>query len=196
MTSWFGRMFRGLRLDRNPLRRPGDRAGTLIGIWLLVALAAAAPFTGRAAAAWTRTRAEQVRATVLATRYQVTAITREQASPVIDTPYTMITQMWVSANWTAPDGRQRTGPIQVPASTRKGSSERIWVDGNGEVAAPPLPITAIAQLTDRAAVTAIMALICLFLIAGSVIRYVINRRHLAAWDAEWAVTGPRWSRRR
>jgi hypothetical protein len=57
-------------------------------------------------------------------------------------------------------------------------------------------VTEIAQLEDRAAIGAIMALICLFLIAGSVIRHVINRQHMAAWDAEWGVTGPRWSHQR
>ncbi len=38
------------------------------------------------------------------------AITLEKAPPASDTPYTLITQTWVSAEWTAPDGRQRTGP--------------------------------------------------------------------------------------
>jgi hypothetical protein len=195
MKSWFVRTFRGRRLDRNPLRRPRDRAETVIGICLLVAFAAAAPFTARAAAAWTRTLAEHARVTALATRYEVTAITLEKPPPASNAPYTLITQTWVSAKWTAPDGRQRTGPIQVPDSTQKGSSERIWVAGNGDVAAP-LPMTEIARLADRTAFGAIMVLICLFLITGSVIRHVINRQHMAAWDAEWAVTEPRWSRQR
>ena len=59
MTSWFARTIRGWRLDRNPLRRPSDRAQTVIGVWLLVALAVLAPFTACAVLAvligrWTR----------------------------------------------------------------------------------------------------------------------------------------------
>ena len=50
MTSRLVRTFRGRRLDRNPLRRPSDRAETVAGIVLVVAFAVAAPFTVRAAA--------------------------------------------------------------------------------------------------------------------------------------------------
>jgi hypothetical protein len=196
MKSWFVRMFRGRRLDRNPLRRPSDRAETVAGICLLVAFAAAAPFTVRAAAAGTRTLAEHSRVTALATRHEVTAITLEKAPPASDTPYTLITQTWVSAKWTAPDGRQRTGQIRVPDSTPEGSPERICVTGNGDVAAPPLPMTEIGGLADRAAFGAIMVVIFLFLTARSVIRRVINRQRMAAWDAEWAATEPRWNQQR
>lgn len=196
MESWFIRTFRGRWLDRNPLRRTSDRAETVVGILLLVAFAVAAPFTARAAAAGTRTLAGRSRVTALATRHEVTAITLEKAPPASDTPYTLIIQAWVSAEWTAPDGRQRTGQVQVPGSTPKGSPERIWVTGNGDVAAPPLPMTEIARLAGRAAFGAIVMLIFLFLIAGSVIRNVINRQRMAAWDAEWAATEPRWNHQR
>jgi hypothetical protein len=196
MKSWFMRMFRGRRLDRNPLRRPSDRAETVIGIWLLVACAATAPFTARAAADRTRTFAEHARVTALATRHEVTAVTLEKAPTASDPPYTLITQTRVSAAWTAADGRQRTGQIQVSDGTQKGSPERIWVTGNGDVAAPPLPTTEIARLASRVAFGVITALIFLFLIAGSVIRRLINRRRMAAWDAEWAATEPRWNHQR
>ncbi|HXL88843.1 MAG TPA: hypothetical protein VN969_07670 [Streptosporangiaceae bacterium] len=45
-----------------------------------------------------------------------------------------------------------------------------------------------------AACAAIALLIGLFLITVSVIKRVIDRKRLAAWDAEWTVTGPRWTR--
>jgi hypothetical protein len=196
MKSWFVRMYRGRRLDRNPLRRPIDRTETVIGIWLLVGCAAAAPFTARAAAAGTRTLAGQARITALATRHEVTAITLEKAPPAGNTSSTPIAQTWVSATWTAPDGRQRTGWIQVPDSTRKGSPERIWVTGNGDVAAPPLPVTGISLLAGRAAFGAITVLIFLGLAAGSAVRHVINRRNMAAWDAEWTATEPLWNHQR
>jgi hypothetical protein len=191
MKSWLVRYFRGRRLDRNPLRRPSDRAATVIGIWLIVVFAVIAPFTARSTFTWTRALAEHARVTALASRYEVTAITLEQA-PARSTLLTA--QRWVSASWTAPDGRQRTGPIQVPASTQKGTSERIWVASDGDVVAPPLSAAGIAGLADRAALGANVVLTGLFLIAGSVIGRVIDRRRLGAWDADWAVTEPRWTR--
>jgi hypothetical protein len=193
MKSWLVRISRGRRLDRNPLRRPSDRAETVIGVLLLVAFAVATPFAARAAAAGTRTLAEHSRVTALATRHEVTTVTLETAPPAVVTPYALLIQTWVSAEWTAPDGRQRTGQIRVLDSTQKGSPERIWVTGSGGAATPPLPMTEIARLAGDAAFGAIMVLIFVFLIAGSVTRRVINRRRMAAWDAEWAATEPRWN---
>lgn len=99
MRSGFARAIRGWRLDRNPLRRPSDRAETVIGVWLLVAFAVLAPFTARAAATWTRALAEHSRVSSLATGYQVTAITLEQAPAP---SHTLMVQPQVSATWTAP----------------------------------------------------------------------------------------------
>jgi hypothetical protein len=152
MKSCFARMFRGRRLDRNPLRRTGDRAETVIVIWLFAAFAAfavVAPFAVRAA-----------------------------------------------AGWTAPDGRRRTGVIEVPASAQRGTAERIWVTSDGVVTAPPIPAAEVAGLADRAAIGSILVLTCLLLIAARVIRHVFDRKRLAAWDAEWAITEPRWSGQR
>lgn len=191
MTSRFARLIRGWRLDRNPLRRPSDRAEAVIVFWLLVAFAVIAPLTARAAAAWAHAVAEHTRVSALATRYEVTAITLEKAPPP---RRTLMTQPQVDAAWIAPDGRHRTGQVQVPAGTQQGSSERIWVDGAGDPVAPPLPAAKVAGLADRAACAAIALLIGLFLITVSVIKRVIDRKRLAAWDAEWTVTGPRWTR--
>ena len=38
----------------------------------------------------------------------------------------------------------------------------------------------------------VMALIFSFLIAWGLTRHVINRHHMAVWDAEWAAIEPRW----
>src|SRR5271154_180765 len=160
MKSCFARMFRGWRLDRNPLRRPGDRAETVIVIWLFAIFAVVVPFATRAAAGWMGTFEEHARVTALASRYEVTAKTLENAPPA---GAVMLTQTWVSAVWTAPDGGRRTGLIEVPASAQRGSPERIWVTGNGAATAPPLPAAEVAGLADRAALAAILVLICLFL---------------------------------
>src|SRR5580658_2260947 len=171
MKSCFARMFRGRRLDRNPLRRPGDRAETVIVIWLFAAFAVVAPFAVRAAAGWTGTLAEHARVMALATRYEVTARTLEQAPPAGSI---MLTLTWADAGWTAPDGRRRTGVIEVPASAQRGTAERIWVTSDGEVTAPPIPAAEVAGLADRAAIGSILVLTCLLLLAARVIRHVFD----------------------
>jgi len=34
------------------------------------------------------------------------------------------------------------------------------------------------------------------LLAAGVTRILVNRRRMAAWDADWAVTAPMWTRQR
>ena len=48
-SSWLGRLLRGRRLDRNPLRRGSDRVETAIAGVLLAAFLAGAPFAAHAA---------------------------------------------------------------------------------------------------------------------------------------------------
>ena len=40
------------------------------------------------------------------------------------------------------------------------------------------------------------ALALLLLGLAWLVRRVMDRRRLAAWEADWALTGPRWTRRR
>jgi len=51
-TSWLGRLVRGRRLDRNPLRRVCDRAETVVLGMLIAGFLAAAPFAAHAAGNW------------------------------------------------------------------------------------------------------------------------------------------------
>jgi hypothetical protein len=192
MTSWLVRTFRGRRFDRNPLRRPSDRAETVAGIVLVVAFAVAAPFTVRAAAGGMHAFAQHTRATAIATRHEVTAVTVQIAPSRSGTG----TQSWVNATWTAPDGRQRTGQVQVDDGTPKGYAERIWVTGSGDMAPPPLPVSEFPQLAELAAVGAGLGLAILFLVARAAIRHALDRRRMAAWDAGWVVAERRWNRQR
>ncbi|HUN31149.1 MAG TPA: hypothetical protein VMU95_03950 [Trebonia sp.] len=190
MRSWLIRMFRGRRLDRNPLRRRSDRAESAIGIALMVAFAVAAPFTVRAVAVAAYSSAEQARASALATRQEVTAVTLQAA------PSKGEAQAWANAAWTAPDGRRRTGQVQVDDGTLKGSAERIWVTWPGDQAPPPLPAREVSQLAVVAGVGSGLGLAVFLLIAARAARQVLNRRRLAAWDAEWTAVEPRWNHQR
>lgn len=193
MTSWIVRTFRGRRLDRNPLRRPSDRAETLAGIWLLVIFAVVAPLVARAAASQTYLVVQHARSVALATRHEVTAVTLQTAPPVTSDPYAVDTDSWVSARWTSPDGSIRTGQIRVTDSTPKGTSERIWITASGEVAPPPPPTSEFSSLASVAAVSSVLLLAVLYLTARFMMRYLLNRRRMAAWESDWTTTEPRWT---
>ena len=191
MKSWLTRTFRGRRLDRNPLRRPGDRAETVAGIVLVVAFAVAMPFTVRTAMSEAYAVARQARAAAVATRHEVTAVTQELApSPGITGG-----QSWVNATWTAPDGRQRTAQVLVAGGTPKGSPEKIWVTGSGDVAPPPLPVSEFRQLAVLTAIGSGIGLAIVFLLAGATLRRALDRRRMADWEAGWAAAERRWTMR-
>jgi hypothetical protein len=190
MTSWLTRMLRGRRLDHNPLRRRSDRVETIVGVLLVVGFAVAAPFTVQAAAAGGYAFAQHERVTAMATRHEVTAVTQEMA---ISLTYG---KSWVSARWTAPNGRPRTGQVEIAGGTPKGSSDRIWVTTSGDVAPPPLLASEVSQIADCAAVAAGLGLAVVCLIAQAAMRHALNRRRMAAWDAGWAAAEPRWNHQR
>jgi len=190
MRSWIARTFRGRRLDRNPLRRRSDRAETAIGIALMVAFAIGAPFTVRGTAIAAYSSAQHARASAIATGQEVTAVTLQAA------PSKGEAQSWTSATWTAPNGQRRTGRVQVDEGTLKGSAERIWVTWSGDQAPPPLPAQEVSHLAVAAAIGAGLGLAVFLFIAARATRRVLNRRRMAAWDAEWTAVEPRWNRQR
>jgi len=55
-TTWLGRMARGRRPDRNPLRRASDRIETAVLGLLAAAFLAAAPFAAHVAGHWASAR--------------------------------------------------------------------------------------------------------------------------------------------
>ena len=119
-TSRLGRLVRGRRLDRNPLRRACDRAETVVLGALIAGFLAAAPFAAHAAGNWA-----------------------------------------------------------YAASAREALSR--------------------AQLSARAQLAAELAIGTLAIAVAAVswmTRRVLDRRRMAAWDADWLATGPRWSPRR
>jgi hypothetical protein len=73
---------------------------------------------------------------------------------------------------------------------------RVWVGAAGRLTGPPLLPS---QVTGQAFLAAVLAPILfgeVLLVAGQLAHYLLGRRRLAAWDAEWRATGPQWSRQR
>lgn len=107
-----------------------------------------------------------------------------------------IDRSWTNVKWTAPDGRARTGTILVDEGTPKSSPLRIWVTSSGDLVPPPLTVASIGQLSDVAAISAVLGVIIALSVSWGLARYLIGRQRMAAWDAEWAAIEPRWNRQR
>ncbi|EST39738.1 hypothetical protein N566_00370 [Streptomycetaceae bacterium MP113-05] len=97
--------------------------------------------------------------------------------------------------WTDADGERHTGSAPVRATQEKGDTIRIWTDGSGRMTGPPRFTSAetaawVAALMSAGAVAA----------AGIGARYGLRRladRHrYRAWEEEWRIVEPTWSRRR
>jgi hypothetical protein len=192
--TWIGRILSGRRLDRNPLRRGSDRVETVILIALLAACLSAAPLAAHAAARWSSASSwRELRAQYASSR-QVTAVLLD-ASVTYQGYGGGYLASQATARWRAPDGKTVTGTITTSVNAKAGSTMKIWTNRSGQ------PVTLLGQgdialRADLAATAATAVLGVLLLVTVTVVRRALNRRRLAAWDADWLVTGPRWNSRR
>lgn len=119
-----------------------------------------------------------------------------QSASGTPTGYSLQSVFPARARWTAPGGATRTGEVGVLAGTPKGTTFDVWVDAAGQLTSPPLEPAQIAGQADAASVAAVTGVALAYLCEAVVVRKVLVRRRLAAWEAEWAVTGPSWNRQR
>lgn len=194
-TNWLGRVLRGRRLDRNPLRRRSDRIETAVGGVLLGTFIAVAPFTAHAAGSWAyAVSAREAQAQQAVLRH--VPATLLQVAPAWNASADNGILAGVKARWRAPDGQPRTGELYVPAGRVAGSTVLVWINRAGQLTDPPLRH---AQLVNRAKLaegTAAGSLAVALVVVGWLARRSLDRRRLAGWDADWLAYGPRWSPRR
>jgi hypothetical protein len=191
-STRLGRLLRGRKLDRNPLRRGSDRAETAVLGVLLAAFLVGAPFAAHAAGSWTYAVSARQAQAQQAALHQVRATLLQAATP------------WglseggaeAQARWRAPDGQARTGQIFVPAAAPAGSTVAIWVNQAGQLTDSPLAHSQVTGRAEMARVLAVAGLAVALILAGWAARWALDRRRLAGWDAEWLAAGPRWSPRR
>jgi hypothetical protein len=190
-----GRVLRGLRPDRNPLRRTCDTVETYLLAGLFVASAAAAPFAAQAASQAAYAAALHAQHEEQAARHVVRAELTQLATPGggTDVPTAYVP---VQATWTSATGVWRTGQVMAPAGTRKDSTVYVWADDAGNLVSPPLLTSQVAGQGDVAAVGAIAGLGALYLCEAVIVRRLVNRHRMAAWDADWVVTARTWNRQR
>jgi hypothetical protein len=191
-STWLGRLLRGRRPDRNPLRRGSDHAETaMLGV-LLAAFLVGGPFVAHTAGSWTYA------ASIREAQAQQTAFRQVPATLLQAAPPWSIGEggAEAQARWTAPDGQVRTGQIFVPSGAPAGSTVMVWVNQVGRFTDSPLQHSQVTGRTVMARILAVTALAVVLIIVGWAARWALDRRRLAAWEAEWLASGPRWSPRR
>ena len=191
--QWLRRQVRGLRPDRNPLRRGIDRAEVYLLAGLLAAAAAAAPLAAQSASRAAYSGALRIQQEQIATRHQVKAVLTESADTTLD-GYTLSAEVPAKAYWRSFTGGYRTGYVAAPAGSAKGASVTAWTDANGDLASPPLTAAQVAGQGDTGAIGAVSGVAVVFLVSAGAVRFVLYRRRLAAWEADWLLTAPTWNR--
>lgn len=193
-VTWLGRVVRGLRPDRNALRRGTDVAEAVIKAGLLAVFLALAPVLVMTAVHLTHTATTRTMRAEHSSWRRLHAILLGTAPYVI--AYGLAAGVPVEARWTLPDGSRRTGEVTAPPGTRAGSTVAVWIDRSGKPTGPPLPRSAVAARESLAAALTVIALALVLAYCGTVTRRMLDRRRLGAWERDWAATEPRWTRRR
>lgn len=187
-----GRLVRGLRFDRNPLRRATDRAETVVLILLAVVFLVGAPLSALAARSGVHAAAEREYLAQHAARYQVTATIEGPAGKPAGGG-NLTTEM--VARWTMPDGTVVHRKMVVAIGYLAGETLPVWTTPAGKLTTQPMAEAQVNSLTDLATVAGVAVLALVVTAAGALARWCLNRRRMAAWDADWRVTGPRWTTR-
>ena len=186
------RVIRGLWPDRNPLRRAHDRVEAVVVGVLVIAFLAGVPlaiFTaGRLAYnLGSRTAHAQQVSWHRVPAVLLTAATRSAHGS---------SRSNARARWAASDGTRRTGMVPAPAGARAGSTIMVWVDATGRVTARPMQRSQVWALVAEVTMLTFVLIGLMLLCVGRMARYILDRRRLAAWDADWRTTEPQWTGRR
>ena len=187
---WLARLSWTLQGRGNPLRRPVDRSEARVIAGLLVIFLIAAPLVAvlgvhlSYAASLREMHVQrswrEVTATLVENATDSSATTGGAWAPVAE------------ASWTAPDGHARHGILAVDGSARAGQHVTIWVDGAGQPTMSPMPRIGAVLSAVTVGLSAPAFLALLLILAGWIVRLVLNRRRLADWETEWNTVEPRW----
>ena len=100
----------------------------------------------------------------------------------------------VPARWIGPDGRYRFGQVSAALGTQAGQTVLVWVDASGRATGPPLLRSQLVSRKLSAEALGPAALAILLLGLACLVRWLLNRRRLKAWEMAWTTIGPRWTR--
>ncbi len=83
--------------------------------------------------------------------------------------------------------------MPVASDTVAGGKLQVWTDRSGDLSTAPLLDSQVANQTAIGQALGVTALAAVLTVAGTLARWTLNKRRMAAWDADWQATGPRWT---
>lgn len=187
----FTRAWRRIRPGGNPLARSGDRwDGRLLAMTVVLMIAAVPAAVGWGGDVYAGRLDDMARES--ASKHQVTAVLTAKAPVSAMTGYPPGVR--VPAQWTAPEGGERTGSVPAYRGATPGTEVAIWVDGGGTVVSPP--VTRTGAIVDGASVGfglwLLVAAGCGLGYGG--FRMLLSRSRQAWWDREWERAAQDWAR--
>jgi uncharacterized membrane protein len=190
-TTWM-KLARRLGRDANPLRRRSD----VIEAWLAPAAIVVFLILGPLVAGLVAlgVRADNAAAQHAQQSWHPVSAVLLRAAPgpeFSDNGANTWTE-WAPARWTA-GGRQQTGNIPVPAGSRAGSTQTVWLDSAGYVRAPAMTGSELGGAIGTGILLALAALAIVIAVAYRLAQRALDRRRLASWETAWLAVGPRWS---
>ncbi|HEY0938261.1 MAG TPA: hypothetical protein VGD91_31515 [Trebonia sp.] len=189
---WLCRTARGAWPDRNPVRRGTDRLEAYLLAGLLAAAALVMPLAAAAAGHASYLGALHIRQQQLATRHPARAVLTQGAAAV--SGYAVTTVVPAPVTWTSADGTRRSGQVPVWAGSRAGSAVTVWTDRSGYLVSPPLEVSELAGEADAASIGAVAGVAAACAALAVATRQLLNRRRMAAWDADWLASARAWNR--
>lgn len=129
--------------------------------------------------------------------YRTQAVLREDAPDADELTTVSVDETKVLAlvTWKAPDGRVRTGRAFVEAGRSEGARVPVWLDARGVPHRPPPERT---ELLIESGLAGGVAAAGTCVAAGTgcwLVRRRLDAARERAWEREWALVGPWWSRR-
>jgi hypothetical protein len=177
---------------RNKLRRSSDRIEGVVVAVLLAAFVAA--IVAGALLAARVYRSEQATAASL----RPTAAVLSWPGAVTETP--ILHQATAMATWRLSNGAARSGLLTTnvaPGIYDKpaGTSVQVWLNPSGVPEQPPQGAGGMLIGATMAGLALIAVAACVLAVCYRLCQRGLDRRRLANWSADWAVTGPQWTSR-
>ncbi|MEW9532184.1 hypothetical protein [Microbispora sp. NPDC049125] len=181
------RCVRLYRPDGNPLRRVSDQVEAVaLALVLVLSLLSLVPAIVVGNGVYRSGMAQQ-----RSGRWVTATALRDVPKAAWVSADGVVTQLHTTVAWKSGSGRIATGEAPVPSHTRAGTAVRVWVDASGRPQARPPERTdtlVAAWVTGVATASgALLALLASFLL----LRWRLDHRRYAAWDAEWVAVNPR-----
>jgi hypothetical protein len=179
------------RWRSNPLRRREDVAEAWLvpAVWLSVV-------TGGVLAGGIAAQSVDHMLTGLRTeRHAVTAVLMEETPPAMSaaaapTDY----RVKAKVSWTSADGTRHTGVAKVDPQQEAGTKVTVWLDDKAQLVPEPPSVADATMQSQIVGVGVALATGGVVYGAGRLVRWRLDRKRLAGWDAEWNMVEPDWRR--